>query len=123
MTAQAKNTEELLPCPFCGAQAQRSNGFSPLESIDYAWCTNDDCFMEGQLIDIERWNKRAVYPILLAQRERLVSALKPFAALNISHIDRHADDTIIFDLNGAKITLGDVREARSALRESAAGEE
>jgi hypothetical protein len=37
------DTVKLKPCPFCGSSAKSDNGFSPCESVTYAWCSNQDC--------------------------------------------------------------------------------
>lgn len=51
----------LLPCPFCGAAADEENGFSPVESVYYVWCTNLDCKLCDVDIGFDRseWNNRA----------------------------------------------------------------
>lgn len=56
---------ELKPCPFCGSEARSDNGFSPAESIVYAWCSNNECALH--LIDDcgftpETWNTRTPSP-------------------------------------------------------------
>lgn len=42
-TTNHTSGEELKPCPFCGSSAKSDNGFSPCESVTYAWCSNQDC--------------------------------------------------------------------------------
>ena len=54
----------LLPCPFCGSDPETDNGFAPLESIYYVWCSNPDCELspagrDERLFDIKWWNTRA----------------------------------------------------------------
>jgi hypothetical protein len=51
----------LLPCPFCGSDAKSDNGFSPCESITYAWCGNQDCSLCTIEFGftVEEWNHRA----------------------------------------------------------------
>ena len=54
---------KLLPCPFCGGSARSYNGFSPMESITYVWCNNQDCFLhdldtDGGAPTIQQWNER-----------------------------------------------------------------
>lgn len=52
----------LEPCPFCGSKAKSDNGFAPLESITYAYCSNNECRLHSVDIgfSIEEWNTRAV---------------------------------------------------------------
>lgn len=55
---------KLLPCPFCGSKAESDNGFLPLESLTYVWCSNEDCNLnsigrEERLFDPKWWNTRA----------------------------------------------------------------
>lgn len=57
-----KKLAELLPCPFCGSEAQSDNGFAPDESTTYAWCSNRDCPlhpMDTFGFTPESWNTRA----------------------------------------------------------------
>lgn len=52
----------LLPCAFCGDPGRADNGFGLCESIYYAWCTNQECFMSDGVdmgVTPEAWNKRA----------------------------------------------------------------
>lgn len=46
----------LPPCKLCGAAARSGDGFLPLESITYAWCSNSNCPNNSELIDIDDWN-------------------------------------------------------------------
>lgn len=51
----------LLPCPFCGHPGRSDSGFGLCESINYAWCTNQDCFLSDGVdmgITLENWNSR-----------------------------------------------------------------
>ena len=54
----------MLPCPFCGSIPVVESGFSPMESIHYAWCSNEDCELspvgrDERLFSIDWWNTRA----------------------------------------------------------------
>lgn len=55
------NTAELLNCPFCGSEARSDNGFSPCESITFAWCSNNQCALHNVEIGFtpEDWNRRS----------------------------------------------------------------
>jgi hypothetical protein len=49
----------LLPCPFCGQPGRSDSGFGLCESINYAWCTNQDCFLSDGVdmgVTLENWN-------------------------------------------------------------------
>ena len=52
--------DELLPCPFCGSAAESGNGFSPLELITWAWCSNNECLLHDNDIGFTplSWNTR-----------------------------------------------------------------
>lgn len=53
--------EQMKPCPFCGAPGNHGKGFAPLESIDYAYCSNPECvlhFLDHHLMDVAQWNTR-----------------------------------------------------------------
>jgi hypothetical protein len=55
------NDVELKPCPFCGSPGKSADGFSPLESVMYAWCSNSDCPLNSELLfSPEQWNTRSV---------------------------------------------------------------
>ena len=47
------------------------------------------------------------------KRESLVEALRPFAALSISHLDSSEDDHPLLVIKKSKITVGDVRLAQN----------
>lgn len=51
---------KLLDCPFCGSPAKSGDGFAPVESIVYAYCSNNQCLLHS--IDVgftpEEWNNR-----------------------------------------------------------------
>jgi len=57
-------TSNLKSCPFCGNEAYKESGFSPLESIEYVWCSTEDCCLsptgKGDCVwvDVEEWNQR-----------------------------------------------------------------
>ena len=53
---------ELLSCPFCGSPAKSDNGFSPAESITYAWCSNTECQLHSVDVGMTPadWNRRAL---------------------------------------------------------------
>jgi hypothetical protein len=53
-------SELLKPCPFCGSTAKSDNGFSPCESVTYAWCSNQDCSLCTIEFGftVEEWNRR-----------------------------------------------------------------
>lgn len=54
-----KSKEKYLErCPFCGSEAKTDNGFMPLESIEYVWCSNTDCVLNDVLITRNEWNTR-----------------------------------------------------------------
>jgi transcription elongation factor Elf1 len=58
------NTNELLPCPFCGAKAIWKDGIPKNSPVGYVKCSNETC---GFYIDTEHkvwknpscWNTRA----------------------------------------------------------------
>ena len=57
---------ELLPCPFCGGEADISDEGNDTEPERYwAYCTNPSCFVEGTAVyateaeAIAAWNTRA----------------------------------------------------------------
>ena len=53
------NLTNLLSCPFCGSMPKVENGFAPMESIDYAICTNQECPLSQEtLFTPEEWNRR-----------------------------------------------------------------
>lgn len=56
------SSEELKPCPFCGSPAKSDNGFSPAESITYAWCSNTECQLHSVDVGMtpSDWNQRAL---------------------------------------------------------------
>ena len=53
-----------------------------------------------------------------AKQDKLRKALKPFAALLQPHNDKGDGSLPVFGINDAKITVGDLRRARSALAQS-----
>jgi hypothetical protein len=65
---------------------------------------------------------------LIAQTPRLLEALAPFAALLQSHNDTNEhgnpvpDNQPVFAINGAAITIGDLRKARSAIAAATEGD-
>ena len=68
--------EELKPCPFCGSAAtEPQDGFSPLQSILYVWCSNEECGCSSigrweRMFTIEEWNRRvATAPAEKSQAE------------------------------------------------------
>ena len=56
------SSEELKLCPFCGSPAKSDNGFSPAESITYAWCSNTECQLHSVDVGMTPadWNQRAL---------------------------------------------------------------
>jgi len=50
-----------------------------------------------------------------AQRDELLAAIAPFAALLQEHNSTGPDDQPIFGINSATITRGDLRRARAAI--------
>jgi hypothetical protein len=52
---------------------------------------------------------------LIAAAPDLLEALMPFVALLQEHNDRGKDDTPVFGINHARITVGDLRRARAAV--------
>ena len=56
------SSEELKLCPFCGSPAKSDNGFSPAESITYAWCSNTECQLHSVDVGMtpSDWNRRAL---------------------------------------------------------------
>lgn len=67
---------ELKPCPFCGSHAESANGFSPCESITFAWCSNPDCRLNDVDIGItpEEWNQR-VQPVSAGPTDAQIKAI------------------------------------------------
>jgi hypothetical protein len=63
---------ELLPCPFCGAQAEITHRLH----FNWARCSYSDCFMNNHEVSPERWNRRShlqppgEWQIVSAARER-----------------------------------------------------
>jgi hypothetical protein len=55
---------------------------------------------------------------LRADVEALKNALSPFAALLQEHHERMHDERPIFDINSATVTVGQLRAARAALKET-----
>ena len=51
----------------------------------------------------------------MAERDGLRNALRPFAALYDKCLDQRPDDTPLFALNDAIISVGDIRRAKQAL--------
>lgn len=56
-------TSELKRCPFCGSEAKSDNGFLPCESVEYAWCSNQNCSLCTIEFGftVEEWNQRAIH--------------------------------------------------------------
>ena len=53
----------IKTCPICGSEAKVENGFSPMESINYVFCTNKKCPIHTfdvyhNMIDVNTWNNR-----------------------------------------------------------------
>jgi hypothetical protein len=69
---------ELLPCPFCGSAARKDNGFSPLESVTYAYCSNNKCELHS--VDVgflpSTWNVRVGHAQQPSRDERLWALAK-----------------------------------------------
>lgn len=65
----------LAPCPFCGAPGRQDNGFLPMESVVYAFCSNLECGLAHETIfSPDEWNTRASPapdPVRTALAERL----------------------------------------------------
>ena len=59
-TASPASDTELLPCPFCGSPAHKGSGFSPLESVTYAYCSNNNCALHDVDLGFTpgTWNMR-----------------------------------------------------------------
>jgi Lar family restriction alleviation protein len=78
-TDQNQNAAELLPCPFCGGEAERET-FTGANGVSY-WVECRDC---GVRIDIEltaaeadvAWNTRSDSPKLAALRTRNEELMK-----------------------------------------------
>ncbi len=59
----------------------------------------------------------AVYLVnCLNNRDELVSALAPFAAMDFEHFDSKPDDWILFQSQSTNFTMGDYRRARLAMK-------
>lgn len=99
-------SEELKPCPFCGAPAMADNGFAPAESIIYAFCSNNDCRLHSVDVGLspEEWNQRALPDafqiarhskrLVEQQRERIAALEAKNAAL------AGANDNLKITING-----------------------
>lgn len=75
----------LLPCAFCGDPGRTDNGFGLCESIYYAWCTNQECFMSDGVdmgVTSEVWNKRDPHALarhskrLIEQQQSTIAQLE-----------------------------------------------
>ena len=102
-------TPNLLPCPFCGEPASHGNGFSPCESIVYAWCSNNDCQLH--LIDHygftpETWNTRAKAAPTEPQSDAVIvprELLDRFPEINMANFG--ADEVNLLNDWGIEVSL------------------
>ena len=98
-------TPNLLPCPFCGEPASHGNGFSPCESIVYAWCSNNDCQLH--LIDHygftpETWNTRAKAAPTEPQSDAVIVPRELLEHWKLSyHLGRISQSAAIREMNAA----------------------
>jgi len=95
-------TPELLPCPFCGAEAEIERRGSQRASMIIA-CTNCGCRVEsGDVVGLTepkvyRWNRRA-HDALKAENAKLRASLAKCATKLRSCIERSGTDPEFADI-------------------------
>ena len=131
---------ELLPCPFCGGEADVSTRQDEdiwthnIVTWTEVGCHECNYFFEGppgiEPTPAEHWNTRALPRAGEGgEVERLREALEPFVQFFVtarsgfsdSWEDRMGPDYSVFGWNGAELKLGDLQRARAALRSSREG--
>lgn len=116
-------SDELKPCPFCGARAACSVGNASFSGVElmgagtdrpYVWCGT--CGSSGSFEDtdakaVATWNTRTDLA------DALAAALKPIAAEADAWEGCDAIDRIVESLGGysGEMTVGDLRRAAAAL--------
>lgn len=76
-------SEELRPCPFCGAM--------PMGQDDRYMCSTLGCVMQEDTISAENWNTRPIEDALnartaeLSQAVGLITTLKPTMVMDTDH--------------------------------------
>lgn len=116
--SEDKSTPRLLPCPFCGGEAEVEQTGSYRQTTIYA-CGECGCRLEtGEVFKIgQRWNTREP----LNHVDALVKALEPFAKAWEAYGDKPTDDVRLADNNGGAyleaclLTFADLRAAADAL--------
>lgn len=90
------NSEELLPCPFCGSPAKLYHRDEPSgwSNTDWVNCENEECgggtcLHETKEIAISAWNRRAIPPVDGLEVVAFRHPESDWAHVQYSEIDMH----------------------------------
>lgn len=93
-------SEELKPCPFCGAKAEKVRGFNQYS------CSNPECPLAAVVASQKEWDTRVVDP-RITELEAQVAAMREALEAFIGKKPKEAKDSVIYSLpNPRAISLG-----------------
>lgn len=78
---------DLLPCPFCGSDADRAIDDETGETSCMATCSNSNCFASHQWFVDVKWNTRPTEAALQKRVEELEAALRMSIAQELQFAD------------------------------------